>query len=86
MTLDKMELEAKAWLSAKETPHLNFLCTRLARALLAVLPVVRAAEEWRDADYEMEHGTDPAAGDRFRQAWDNLNDAVDARRRAMEQR
>lgn len=35
--------EARDWLSAKETGNLNFLCTRLAKAVLAMAAELDAA-------------------------------------------
>ncbi len=55
---------------------------RLASAVLSMLPVVKAAEAWSDADRAMEHGDDPMSGERFRVAWDRLNDALDTWRKA----
>jgi len=46
-------------------------------SLLAIAAVVEAAKEWNRSDKAMEHGDDPAEGEKFRIAWDALNAAVD---------
>lgn len=49
MSLDDVEKLARDYVwASKETGNTGSIADDLARALLAVLPVVRAAEAWRD--------------------------------------